>query len=612
MMLNESLFRKQVNDWIAQYAREHPEDDVDALRDRLADASLTDFDTPTDFMEGTAQDQAPTFYHWWAQRMAMRGESEATRMQEAYEQEYEVHKARGICRLSEAGAGIEGTPTDRLVDLVQRDADLRPLLRRIVTHESRSSDGSVDAGGLSQTTVGWHLEDVAGLTSTHVEPLLDAGVLRRVDGCGVSGRYVADVEAIEEALRLQDDYDAEARAAGHVESAAEDREWRKLWHTPCPVCGPHTLLDHATQKDADLLREALAQVARGQEPDLSDCRMNCLKCACYVSRTAAFVRILEAARKARSPAVYSHRTATPCGFLEGVELSAQAIEGFERVLGEQNGLEYASAALAPKVVGLEPVKRALVVALASLPDLAGDRNRVHVLLWGEPGTAKTELAREVHRLGGGWADHGTSDVGLTADASGGELSPGLLPTNHGGVVGIDELDKFDLRDQNGVLEAMETGELSVNRGAFVNVRLPAAPAIIATANRIDKLRPELVSRFDFVIHVDLPTVQEAQAILDDRITWWNRPKGLDAARLAHYLTWARSFTPRLPESVRTQARAFMGDYIVLSGETRVRRLERVIRIAMALARLSHRDAILEDFKRAVGMLHQAPSDSDGA
>lgn len=582
MMLNETLFRKQIHDWIDQYATEHPEDDADVVRDRLEDAAVGDFDTPTDFLEQIAREQAPTFYHWWTEKTFRSGAEEIGRMRDAYEVEYATHRANQIRALAECKEPMVASPTVRTVDLLQRDAAFRPLLERVVAVEraSHRDDPRRDAN-VGVASHGWGMDDVAGLRGSQLALLVDAGVVRPVEESDGYPRLHADAEAIAEALGVHDMYRAEDVATREFDLATEHEEWRRLWREPCPVCRPHTFLDHAMAKDLDLLRENLARVGRGEEPDLSDSKMSCLKCECFISRTAAFTRVLQAATKTHSPALRSVSANVPSRFLEDVPVAAADVERFEALLTAQDGVEHWSEAVAPKIVGLAEVKRALLFALASLPDLAGDRNRVHVLFWGEPGTAKTELAREVLRFGGGWADHGTSDVGLTADASGNELVPGLLPANHRGAVGIDELDKFDVGDQNGVLEAMETGEVTVNRGPFVNVRLPAQAIVVATANRIGKLRPELVSRFDLAIHLAVPTVQQARAIMDDRIVWWNRPKGKATADLAKFLAWVRDFAPNLSESVRTQARALMNDYILMSGETRVRRLERVIRVALA-------------------------------
>lgn len=612
MMLNEHLFRKQIRDWIDQYAMENPEVDADVVRGRLEDAAVEDFDTPTDFLEQIAREQAPTFYHWWTDKKFKSTEEEVGRMRDAYEQEYAAHRANQIRTLAEGKEPIVVSPTDRIVDLLERDSGLRPLLERVEAVESTAHRAETEKdAAVGEAACGWGMDDIPGLRESQLAILVNAGVVRPVDEGDGFGPFHADAAAIAKALGRHDMYGAEASATQESDRATEQAEWKNLWREPCPVCRPHSLLDHATRKDMDLLRENLAQVARGEEPDLTDAKMTCLKCECFISRTAAFTRVLEAATKTRSPVLRSVSHDVPSKFLEDVQVDSADIERFEAILTSQDGVEYWAEAVAPKIVGLVEVKRALLIALASLPDIAGDRNRIHVLLWGEPGTAKTELAREVLRFGGGWADHGTSDVGLTADASGDELVPGLLPANHRGAVGVDELDKFAIGDQNGVLEAMETGEVTVNRGPFVNVRLPAEAIVVATANRLDKLRAELASRFDFTIEMTMPTVQQAREIMDDRIVWWNRPKGKDTEDLAKFLGWIRDFMPNLSESVRTQARALMDDYILMSGETRVRRLERVIRIALAIARLNRRDVVLQDFKRAIATIQESRATRDG-
>lgn len=604
-MLNEKLFRQRVKLWLDEYAREHPEVDADVIRDWLSDAPIVDYDTPSDFMKEAAKEGAPTFYGWWIGRQNGSKPRDMELMAEQYATQYDEHKTAQVTPLAEGPSEPTVRVADRLVDLLRKNGDYAPLLKRIV-HVEGLNDWHNPAvhGDLPVAPYGWLMADVEGLTGGHITQLVDAGAVRYAYESNQYKYFRAtDVAQIQNALSRYESLQTEAAAALKNAAAVDHADWKKLWHQPCPMCAPHTLLDHASEQDLQLLQAQLDRARSGLEPNLPDAEMHCFKCECFVSRTAIFSRVVDAMSAVK-------RTETSGSFLENVRIAPEDEAHFREVLAEGDALDYWSQAVAPKIIGMGTVKKAILIALASLPDIADDRNRIHVLLWGDPGTAKTEMAREVLRFGGGWADHGTSDVGLTADASGGELTMGLLPVNHKSVVGIDELDKFEVGDQNGVLESMEMGEVTVNRGKFVNLRLPAETIIVATANRLERFRPELVSRFDFIIRVSVPTVQQAQDIMDDRILWWNRPKGKDTANLAKFLKWTRDYTPDIPETVRAQAKALMNDYIMMSGETRVRRLERVIRIALAIARLNHRDVVLKDFKRAIAMVQEAHTEKE--
>ena len=606
-LVNDGLARHIIKTWIGKYAQAHPDIDADALRDWLSDADVESYDSPSDFMKEAARERKPDFFTFWS-----RGRESVPELVEAYEGERADHNEKQLQRLIE----MKGEPTvslaDRIYDLVTKNSDYKPILERILEVEASTDwhDPTKDEG-LVAKPYGWRMDEIPGLTGGHLKQLVDLGAVRYAYQSEQYKYFRMDarLEAVE-AVELYDAHRAEAFAVEAMDNRKEMENWKALWHEPCPLCHPHRLLDHATENDLELLRDALQKVRDGKEPgDIPDAKMGCFKCDCYIPRAATFLRILATARQRGTLESFRlNRTREPTtstGFLEGIRVTSDDEAHFNEVLAAHDALDYWCEAVAPKIVGMDDTKRAMLIALASLPDIQDDRNRVHVLLWGEPGTAKTELAREVIRFGGGWADHGTSDVGLTADASQGELTLGLLPMNHNGAVGIDELDKFEVGDQNGVLESMETGQVTVNRGKFVNLRLPAEVVIVATSNRIDRFRAELLDRFDFVVRVAAPTVVQAQDIMGERILWWNRPKGTDTVNLGKYLVWIRRFTPDIPETVRKQAQSLLRDFIEYSGETRIRRLERLIRIALAIARLNRRDVTLADFKRAIKLVKVA-------
>jgi DNA replicative helicase MCM subunit Mcm2 (Cdc46/Mcm family) len=70
----------------------------------------------------------------------------------------------------------------------------------------------------------------------------------------------------------------------------------------------------------------------------------------------------------------------------------------------------------------------------------------------------------VYQIGAKFCSQRTSKVGLTADASGDEITLGALPKAHKGIICIDELDKFTDKDRQGLLEAMEEGKVQIDVG----------------------------------------------------------------------------------------------------------------------------------------------------
>ncbi len=120
-------------------------------------------------------------------------------------------------------------------------------------------------------------------------------------------------------------------------------------------------------------------------------------------------------------------------------LSPEIIEQFEKLSLEEDMVEYWYPAINPKIVGMEDVKRAVLLSIASHGDHYGDRGRIHVLMSGDPGTAKTMITDWlVFYQGAVGASMRTSRVGLTADASGNEITLGALPKANDGLICLDE------------------------------------------------------------------------------------------------------------------------------------------------------------------------------
>lgn len=297
----------------------------------------------------------------------------------------------------------------------------------------------------------------------------------------------------------------------------------------------------------------------------------------------------------------------PQGFYPGKD----DVEGYRRIIDSGHVFRHFIPLTAPAVVGMRSQKKALLLSLASLEDWGDCKNRLHTLYWGPTGTAKTQLAATIMRLGGGWSSVRSSQVGLTASGSGKEVEYGLLPLHNKGVVGIDELDKLPRQDMAGCLSAMEEGLVPINVGKHHEI-LDAEVIVIATANEPSRLTPELIDRFDFVLETPEPNIPDARQIIEARIRAWGYSRESRIGELGRFLTWIRSFEPDLNSAARAKA-IIEAQHLALEvqrkGKVRIRRLETLVRVALAHARLHHRDVTFEDVEEAARLvveLNQRP------
>ncbi|MBW2675507.1 MAG: AAA family ATPase [Deltaproteobacteria bacterium] len=184
-------------------------------------------------------------------------------------------------------------------------------------------------------------------------------------------------------------------------------------------------------------------------------------------------RIVEYTYRSRSTKRY--RLVNPGAVRRGLELAAGAeAEAGERVeIPDQ---------LFDVVVGYDPIKRIILRGLRS-------EKPVHFLLWGPPATAKSlmldcikSLPNSVLVLGSSLTKVGIRDVLM--DNPRREI-----------ILCLDEIEKVDNpRDLDILLRILQTGELvKTIHGTHEEVRKRVWA--VGTANRIERLSPELRSRF---------------------------------------------------------------------------------------------------------------------
>jgi len=192
-------------------------------------------------------------------------------------------------------------------------------------------------------------------------------------------------------------------------------------------------------------------------------------------------------------------------------------EEYFQIVAKENPLEFFSKHICPYLVGTQwDIIRKCSLLMGVTTDRPNLRMRLHILLCGGPGTGKSELLNWWRQKMDGVLVNSelTSKTGLVGDARGKTIHPGLLARSNGSVLLVDELDKMSIKDQNGLLQAMEEGEYIITKGKNRQA-FKAEVRVIATCNDINKIQQPLVDRFDFPFKVArISRIKRAEYVSD--------------------------------------------------------------------------------------------------
>jgi replicative DNA helicase Mcm len=185
--------------------------------------------------------------------------------------------------------------------------------------------------------------------------------------------------------------------------------------------------------------------------------------------------------------------------------------------------------IGPDIQGMDTIKLALGLQLfggprLEKPDGTHKRGDFHILLLGDPGTAKSSLLKDVEQKAprSTYASgKGATAAGLTAAAVSDDFSnqdwsleAGALVQADKGIACVDEIDKVNEDAVASMHEALSHQTVHVNK-AGINAHLPTRTALLAAGNpeygrfRHDRsigeqidLGPTLLSRFDLMFMID--------------------------------------------------------------------------------------------------------------
>ena len=301
------------------------------------------------------------------------------------------------------------------------------------------------------------------------------------------------------------------------------------------------------------------------------------------------------------------------------------------------------ASIVPSIYGLDDIKQAIVLQLfGGEPHVQKDKSRVrgdiHILLVGDPSTAKSVLMKTVSGLiprGRYVSGKGVTAAGLTATVvrdeeflGGWVLEAGALVMCNRSLCAIDEFEKIEKTDQVALHEAMEQQSISIAKANIV-ATLPARTSILGGGNpklgRFDPYVPikeqievpeTLLSRFDLKFALrDIPN-PEVDAMVAEHIL---KTRHFDEDYVAppiedefikKYVAYARKNAhPKLTREAGQELKNFFVGLRakVTSEEAPVpitlRQYEALIRMAEASAKIQLRDTVTrEDAMRAINLM----------
>jgi replicative DNA helicase Mcm len=292
-----------------------------------------------------------------------------------------------------------------------------------------------------------------------------------------------------------------------------------------------------------------------------------------------------------------------------IELSSEDIKKMEDFSKRKDLLDALAKMYAPSIIGHEDIKKAIILqavgGVEKFVNVTRIRGNIHILLIGDPGTAKSQLLI--------WNKNAVQKSIYVADASGSGLTisfiknndkmtweAGALVLGNDGVVAIDEFEKMREEDREAIHPAMEQGKVSKAKAGFI-ITAPTNTSILASANpkfgRFDRtklfedqisLSSVILNRFDLIFFVlDNVNNENDEMELAKKILEFNNYDNIDF--LKKYIAYAKNFRPELSEEAKTEiAKKYAKIRVSGNGQKipiNARNLQAMVRLAEAHAKL---------------------------
>ena len=457
--------------------------------------------------------------------------------------------------------------------------------------------------------------------------------------------------------------DFECQSCGHV-IKVEQKERAMRQPTICTNCGKKGHFKILSKDFVDTqritLEEAPEDLEGGAQPehvdvilkkDLVDPKFekniipgNKVTVSGIVSEDPIFLASGKRSNTSNIHLLASYLEAVEQGF-EEIEITKEEETMIKELSKDKVIYEKFRNSIAPNVFGYDHVKDAIVLQLfggvrkVAKGGGSAIRGDVHVLLVGDPGTAKSSMLKYVSSVAPKAryvTGMGSSAAGLTATIIKDEatrsyiLEAGALPLTNKGLLAIDELDKMNKDDRVAMHEALEQQSISISK-ANIHATLSAQTSVLAAANpklgrfnpydviatQID-LPPTLINRFDLIFVMRDKPNKEADKLIANRIIEANKDinknkPAIQPSLFKKYIAYSKQNSKPILSS--DAAKAIEEFYLKLRSQNSqegeevkpipisARQLEAIIRLTEASAKVRLSEyATLEDAKRAINLM----------
>ncbi len=334
---------------------------------------------------------------------------------------------------------------------------------------------------------------------------------------------------------------------------------------------------------------------------------------------------------------------------EEISFTEEDLQHIQELSQKNNPVKELLSSTFPNIYGHDVAKQLILLQQFSggshNPFIDEERTRrldFHILLVGDPGTAKTHLARCIKKIAPNTrlaSGTGITGVGLTGALRKDDftqnwfLQAGLLPLCHEGTAIIDEFEKANEEDIDRLHEAMENQEIHIDK-SHVHAKLMSQVKILATANPAgDKFEPNgrnfteqiplrktIQDRFDFIIPFkDMVEKKRDEAIAHQVLKQTTEPKkeAYSPIFILKYILYAKRFNPIITDDIRDIAVNFYvglrdaSTSIGFEGKKPTPRiLWSIIRLSIAIARCRLKDAVSKEDLRQAIELHDLMNTSE--
>ncbi|MGC8567902.1 MAG: minichromosome maintenance protein MCM [Candidatus Micrarchaeia archaeon] len=335
-----------------------------------------------------------------------------------------------------------------------------------------------------------------------------------------------------------------------------------------------------------------------------------------------------------------------------IKINDEEKREIEELAKDPKIFEKIASSIVSSVYGHNEIKQAIVLQLfggtqgKTLVDGGLIRSDIHILLIGDPGSAKTRILQAVSKLvpkGIYVSGKSVTGGGMTAVAErddfaegGWTLKAGAMVLGNGGIVCIDEFDKISEEDRASLHEALESQTISVAKAGII-ATFNAKTSVLAAANpkygRFDphiypveqfNIPPTLLSRFDLIFPIRDIMDEGVDNSIAKHILLQHQAAGAQIANISEYeqvekpvinfdllrkfIAYARSsISPRLTDEASKRIQEY---YVSLrkigrmQGATPItpRQIEGLIRLAEASAKTRLSNTVeLMDADRAINL-----------